>query len=385
MAWDNGNNNNPWGQKPSGGNSGGGGFGGGGSRRPGGGNTPDAPDIDEMLRKSQEQLRRMMGGGDGFNFKKTAPLLLAAGVALWLATGIYTVKSNEQGVELTFGKWSNVAAPSTEGLHYHWPAPIGQTVVMDVTRQRIITVGYVVAGRDQQTRQDVPDESLMVTGDENLIDIDFRVTWNIANAGDFLFRVDEPEAAVKRAAESAMREIVGRQSFDVNRRELNELSRAAAARTQELLNQLQSGIRIDGVSVEATNPPVPVVNADRDLQNATNEAQKARIEADGYRMSIIPRAEGQALAVRQEADAYREKVINQAKGDAERFTSVYQAYQANKDVTKTRMYLETMEKVLGGANKLVIDSGAKGLAPYLPLPIPGNSAQPAPRTAPAQQ
>lgn len=372
MAWDNGGNNNPWGQKP------GGGFG-GGAKRPQGGGNMEPPNIDEMLKKSQEQLRRMMGGGGGdFNILKALPKLLVVGAILWAITGFYTVKDNEQGVELIFGRWSNVGAPSTGGLHYHWPSPVGSTLVMDVSRERIVTVGYVVSGRDQQNRQDVPDESLMVTGDENLIDIDFRVTWNISNLGDFLFRVDEPEAAVKRAAESAMREIVGRQSFDVNRRELNELSRAAAARTQELLDQLQSGIRIRGVSVEATNPPAPVVNADRDLQNATNEAQKARIEADGYRMSIIPRAEGQALAVRQEADAYREKVVNQAKGDAERFRAVYQAYQANKDVTMTRMYLETMEKVLGSANKLVVDSGAKGVAPYLPLPL-ANPAAPAPR------
>ncbi|MFN7901418.1 MAG: FtsH protease activity modulator HflK [Holosporales bacterium] len=371
MTWQgDGDNNNPWGKKPDG-------------RKPETGSDKsqkprqpidaDVIQINDFLKKGQEHFRGMFtgkgkGGGN--------PVPMFAGIVgililLWLVTGFYRVRPSEVGIETTFGVWSNNNETLSDGLHFHWPSPIGESRIVNVTGERRVSIGYKDSPRDPNLRQDVPGESLMLTGDENIVDVDFRITWDIKNAGDFLFKIDDPLAAVKRAGESAMREIIGQKPFTfVLSDKRRDIESAVVVRAQELLDDLQSGIRVRAVFLEAVNPPASVVDAFREVQRARTDAETAKNQAESYRNDILPKAEGQAIAVVQEAQGYREKVVSQAKGDADRFRAVHQAYLSGKEVTSTRLYYETVEQVLRGANKIVVDNEKQSVTPYL-LPVPG--------------
>jgi len=370
MPWENKGGGGPWGGGGgSGGSGGSGGPGGGGSWGRGGGSGGQRPpDIEDLIKKGQDRVRSLIPGGGGLG--KSAYLLIALVVVIgWLLTGTYRVQTNEQGVVLRFGQWTDTTAP---GLNWHLPWPIESVETPSVTSVRQIDVGFVAAGneRSRAARRDVEEESLMLTGDQNIIDIDFSVQWKIADAGQYLFNIREPEATVKIAAESAMREIIGRTDIQPA---LTEARGTVEAETRSLLqatlNEYEAGIEITELVLQDVQPPKAVIDAFNDVLRAQQDRDRLRNEADKYRNDILPRARGAALRVVQEAEAYKEQLLNEAEGEAERFLSVYRAYQQNPDVTRRRMYLETMQGVLSNTDKVIMDSGpgGTGAIPYLPL------------------
>ena len=361
----------PWSSQ---GGGGGGGWQGGGDQggpwgRGSGGGGPQPPDLEELLRKGQDRMRRIMprgfGGGRGLI------LILILIVAVWLGSGFYRVQADEQGIELVFGKLVNTTEP---GLRYNWPAPIGQVYRPKVTRINRVEIGFrsgVDAGRGVPVRQ-VDNERQMMTGDENIIDINFVVLWKIKDAGRFLFNVRAPAQTVKAAAESAMREVIGKTKAEYARAEgRSDVEQKSRTLLQNILNAYKAGIQIDQVQLQKVDPPEQVIDAFRDVQRARADAERARNEARSYANAIVPRAQGDAAQMILEAKAYQKQVVAGAEGDAQRFLAVYAQYKMAKDVTVKRIYLETMEKVLKGTNKVIIDraaGGAQGVLPYLPLP-----------------
>jgi membrane protease subunit HflK len=313
-------------------------------------------------------MKRFIPGGVGGG--RGLLLIMVLVVAVWLGSGFYTVEPDEQGVELVFGEWISTTQP---GLNYNLPAPIGQVYMPKVTRVNRVEIGYR-SGSDSTrttTQRQVPNESLMLTGDENIIDVNFVVLWIINDAGKFLFNIRSPEQTVGDAAESAMREVIGKTEAEYARAEGR---RDVETRTQELLQAILdlygTGILITQVQLQKVDPPEVVIDSFRDVQRARADRERAMNEADAYANTIIPRARGEAAQMVQEANAYKAEVVARAEGDAERFLAVYESYSVARDVTVQRIYLETMESILKGMNKIIIDSsggGAQGVLPYLPL------------------
>ena len=363
MTWSSGGGGNggPWGRSP-----GGGGRRGGGGR--GGGGQPPPPDLEEMLRRGQDRFRSWMPGLRG---SRGLILLLLIAIGIWLLTGFYRVEPDEQGVVLRWGEWTKTTQP---GLNYHLPWPFETVIRPKVTKINRAEIGYrtlVDSQRGAFTRA-VPDESLMLTGDENIIDVKFTVFWRIMDAGQYLFNIQAPERTVKDAAESAMREVIGKtrlQSALAEERLL--LAQQTHQLTQQVLDYYGAGIEITQIEPQDIAPPEAVIAAFRDVQAARADQERAKNEAEAYRNDIIPRARGAAERLVQEGTAYKEEVVARAQGEAARFLSVYSEYEQNMDVVRRRMYLETMEEVLGGIDKIIIDSaaqGGSGVVPYLPLP-----------------
>ena len=346
-----------------------GGSGGPWGRGPGGGPTP--PNLEDVLRQGQDRLRAILPGGLGGG--RGLILILIAVAILWAASGFYRVQPDEQGVALVFGEWKADPQTTGPGLHWNYPWPVGEALTPSVETINSIEIGYNSVGQGRGGRTtDVPEESLMLTGDQNIIDIDFSVQWKIKNAGLFLFNIRDPAATVKVAAESAMREVIGQ--IDIQPA-LTEAREQVQADTQLLLQQMldtyEAGIEITQVQLQDVQPPKAVIDAFDDVQRALQDRDRLQNEADAYRNDIIPRARGEAVQLVQNASAYREKVINEAQGDAARFLSVYREYVTAKTVTIQRMYLETMSALFKDTEKMVIDSGAEGQlnpVPYLALP-----------------
>jgi membrane protease subunit HflK len=305
-------------------------------------------------------------------------------LAVWLASGFYRVGADEQGVVLRFGRWERTEPP---GLRYHLPSPIETALLPKVTRVNRIEIGYRSSGEGgRRGDRDVPDESLMLTGDENIIDIDFTVFWLIKDAGQFLFKIRDPEVTVKKAAESAMREVIGRTELQPALTEARQqIETSTRQLLQAMLDEFSAGVSITQVQLQKADPPAPVIDAFNDVQRARADRERLRNEAEAYRNDITPRARGEAERLIQEASAYREQVVSLADGDADRFRKTYDAYLLAKDVTARRMYLETMEEVLRGAHKVIVDSetgAGQGVVPYLPLtPLQPSAGQP-PKAAP---
>jgi modulator of FtsH protease HflK len=356
-------------------NQGGGWQGGGGQGpwggRPGGGQQP--PDLEELLRRSQERVKKIFpgGGGGGLGNNRRAWVIIPlALVVIWLASGFYRVQPAEQGVVLRFGAWDRTTQP---GLNWHFPAPIESVMTPQVTRVNRVEVGFrsgADATRESASR-DVPNESLILTGDENIVDINFVVLWQIKDAGEYLFNVRDPEQTVKAVAESVMREIIGETPFaEATTEGRGEIELAARERMQATLDDYGAGILVNQVQLQKVDPPGEVIDAFRDVQRAQADRERAQNEAETYANDILPRARGEAERLIQEAQAYREEVVADAQGDAQRFLAVYDAYAKAPDVTTRRIYLETMEQVLRDMNKVVIDkaAGSTGVIPYLPLP-----------------
>ncbi len=296
-------------------------------------------------------------------------LLFLIVVGIWLLSGFYRIQPDEQGVVLRFGEWIKTTQP---GLNYHLPAPFETVIKPKVTKINRAEIGYrtVDSGRGVLTRP-VPDESLMLTGDENIIDVKFTVFWRIRDAGKFLFNIRSPERTVKDAAESAMREVIGKTKLEKALAEGRlRLAEQTHELTQVVLDSYGAGIEITQVEPQDIAPPEAVIAAFRDVQAARADQERLKNEAEAYRNDIIPRARGEAERVVQEATAYKEQVVAHAEGEAQRFTSVFEEYQHAREIIKRRMYLETMERLLRGMNKVVIDSssGSSGVVPYLPLP-----------------
>jgi membrane protease subunit HflK len=366
----------PWKQQGGGGGGpwGGGGGGGGGQgpwgRGGGGGGGAQPPDFEEMLRKSQDRMKRFVPGG--FGSGRGILFALLGFVVLWLVFGgiFYRVQPDEQGVVLRFGKWVATTPP---GLHFKLPVPIESVVTPKVTRVNRILVG--VQGSDipgRTTGRDIPEESLMLTGDENIVDIDFTVFWKIKDAGMFLFNIRDPEQTVKLVAESAMREVIGQTEIQSALTEgRNLVETATHDRVQKLIDEYGAGIQIEGVQLLSVDPPQPVIDAFIDVQRARADEERVQNEAEAYKNDILPRARGEAEKMIQEANAYKEQIVNKAQGEAQRFLAIYDSYKVAKDITKQRVYLETIEEVFRDMNKIIIDSsasGGQGVVPYLPLP-----------------
>ena len=370
MAWKPQGGGGPWG---GGGNSGGpwGGSNGGGGGRPGGGQQP--PDIEEMLRRSQDNFKNMVPGG--FGSGRAISLAVVAAIALWLLSGFFRVDAGHQGVVMLFGKH----VPEQDvgpGLHWYFPAPIGRVETPNVEAVRRIDVGFVGAGetpsafgRAPSAGRDVLEESLMLTKDQNIIDVDFTVQWKIKDAGHYLFNIRDPEVTVKLAAESSMREVIGQTDLEkalTSDREL--VANTTRNLLQEILDDYKSGITVIQVQFLKGEPPAQVIDAFNDVQSARQDQDRLKNEAQAYANKIVPTAEGEAAKMVQQAEAYKEQVIKQAEGEAKRFLSVYESYKAAKDVTTQRLYLEAMEEVMKNSNKVILDKNGGGVVPYLPLP-----------------
>ena len=365
----------PWGQ-------GGGPFG----QRPGG--QGPLPDLDALIARIQAFIRSLLGGGPRGRFTggRGLALLGLAVVALWLISGIYRVEPDELGVVLRFGAYNERTQP---GLHWHIPWPVEHVVTPAVTRINRIEIGFQSVGAVQsdssgQGRIAKPQESLMLTGDENIIDINFAVFWKVSDAVAYLFNVRNPDLVVKAVAESSMREVIGRMPIQPALTELRgQIASDVMRQTQQVLENYKAGIEITGVQLQGVNPPSEVVESFVDVQRANTDAERLRNEAEAYRNDIVPRARGDAARIVAEGQGAKQSSVAQATGQTQRFLSVLAAYQQAKEVTLRRMYIETMQDVLTRSPALVVDDKLKGLVPFLQLSPP--TAPPRPAGPPGAQ
>lgn len=353
----------PWGQGPSGGGGGGGG---------------QQPDLEELLKRSQDRLKQVMPGS---GLPGPLMLLLAAPIVAVLGFYLFTFRVNpdELGVVLRFGEFVRQEPP---GLHFRLPPPIEEVRLPKVTRQNIIEIGMRSGTSTrglQTTVRDVPEESLMLTGDENIVDVDFVVYWRIKDAASYLFNIQQPEATVKEVAESAMREIVGKSNIAPLLTEARQKAEADAQRLiQSTLDSYKAGIQIDQVQLQKVDPPMQVIDAFRDVQAARADQERLQNEAFSYANRIVPEARGEAERILQGAEGFKQQTVAEAQGQAARFLSVYEEYAKAPEVTRQRLFLETMERVLAGADKIILDNkGGQGVVPFLPLDQMQQRARPA--------
>jgi modulator of FtsH protease HflK len=363
----------PWGSGPRGGGPWGGGPRNNGSGSGPRGRGPYPPDFEDLLRRGQDRVRRLLPGGSGTG--TGIAIVVIAVVVLWLVSGFYRVLPDEVGVVLRFGAYNRTTQP---GLNYHLPRPIETVLTPSVTRVNRTEIGYRSGEAGQVGVRQEPEEGLMLTGDENIVDINFTVFWVINDAKAYLFNIRDPELTVKSAAESAMREVVGEtpiaQALAEGRAKIEADTRQLL---QSILDSYGSGIQITQLQLQRVDPPAEVIDAFRDVQAALADQARLRNEAETYRNGIIPGARGDAVQIEQQAEAYRLATVARAQGDAARFLSVYHAFSVARDVTLERLYLETMEEVLKNSNKVIIDKSAQGngVLPYLPLPALGGGAK----------
>jgi membrane protease subunit HflK len=350
MPWNDNANPGPWGSPPPG--DGDDGRKDPGRGRLGGSRRGPPPGLDPLI----DRLRSLFGRGDGPRSGAVA-VFAAAAFGLWAASGVYIVQPNEEAVVTTFGKFTRREAP---GLRYHLPIPIEHAEKVPVTDLKRIDVGGANPG-------DLPEESLMLTGDENIVDIEFSVTWRVADAKDYVFNVRDPEEAVKAVAESAMREVAGKtdlQSILTSGR--GKVQIAAAELMQKTLDRWGAGVTVVEVQIRSANPPAEVADAFRQVASAGQDAESKVNEANTYRNRVINEAKGDAARLTQSAEAYREQAVREALGETARFNQIYGEYKRAPAVTRQRLYIETMQQVLAKSNKVVIDS--KGASAPIILP-----------------
>ena len=343
----------PWGSSSGNKNPGsGGGF-------SGGNNNKDS--IDDLLSDLKNKYKFKMpfkGGTKGFSF------IIVLAILAWLATGFYRVEPDEQGVELLFGKWNETT--TAPGLHYFFPTPIGKVLTPKVEAIRKINVGFRSNG---SSNRDVLEESMMLTSDQNITELDYTVLYRVKDAGQFLFNLRDPEETVKVISESVLREVVGQTKLEdlltVSRQSVERESRTIL---QELLDDYEVGILIQSIQLQDVNPPREVIDAFDDVQKARQDKERTVNQAEAYSNTIVPEARGEAEKILQEAEGYKNKLVKQAEGEASRFTQVLNTYENAKDTTKKRIYLETLRDVLSGSSKIMIDKNSgSGVVPYLPL------------------
>jgi membrane protease subunit HflK len=347
--------------------------------------------MDMLIGRLQAMVRRLIGGGRGggpgsrFTGGRSIALIGIAVALLWLASGFYHVQPDELGVVLRFGAYSYRTEP---GLHWHLPWPIETVQMPAVTRINRTEIGYRTVGADTSDTntpgiRDVPSESEMLTGDENIIDVNLAVFWKISNAEDYLFNVRDPAMLVKAVAESSIREVIGRTPIQPALTELRAtIQHEVLTQTQNILDGYHAGVEITDVKLQRVNPPPAVVESFLDVQRANTDAERMRNEAEAYRNDIVPRARGDAARIVAAGEGARQARIAQATGQAQQFDAVLKAYQAAKDVTLQRMYLDTMSDILRHSKLLVVDDKLKGLLPFLRLNVPP-AAQPPAAAAPA--
>jgi membrane protease subunit HflK len=299
-------------------------------------------------------------------------LVVVVLLALWGLSGFFRVDTQEIGVVLRFGKFVREEPP---GLRYHWPYPIETALTPPALRVNKTDVGLrpVEDMRRGTSVRELPEESLMLTGDENIVDVDFSVFWIVkpGGVGDFLFNIQNPEGTVKAVAESAMREVVGRSTIQpILTGARQNIETSVQTLMQKMLDSYGAGILIQQVQLQKVDPPNQVIDSFRDVQAARSDLERAQNEAQTYANKVVPEARGRAAKVIQDAEAYREQTVAEAKGQTSRFLQIYDQYKKAPDVTRERMYLETMESILAGADKTIIDTGTQspGVVPYLPLP-----------------
>ena len=372
----------PWGSFGGGGGGSGGGDGPRGPRPPGpGGGGPrrpaNGPDFDDLMRQLNDRFKGWFGGPGG----RPRPSVLAAvaGVAFlaWALSGVFIVQPDEEGVVRRFGAYVRSEGP---GLRYHLPAPLEAVEKVSVTSLKALNVGGA-------NNTDVPEESLMLTGDENIVDLNFTVQWRVADAAAYLFRLTEPDAAVKMTAESAMREVVGNMALQsILTTGRGQVQAQSAELMQRILDSWGAGVSIVEVQIRTANPPQEVIAAFREVANAGQDAEAATNEANTYRNRVINEAKGDAARITQAAEAYKEQVVREAQGEADRFTSILAEYRGAPAVTRQRLYTETMERILRNSNKVMVDTAPGSTAPIvLPPDVLRRPAQPqAAPAAPAQ-
>lgn len=382
MPWNDNANPGPWGAPPP--NDGNGDkkppprrpTGGGGGNGPRGPRRPEGPELNAAFERLQQQVRDFFGGPGGDGIRPGAIAAVAGvGFGLWALSGIYIVQPNEQAVVTTFGAYSRSEGP---GIRYHLPIPLERVEKVPVTSLNRIDIGGTATN-------DVPAESLMLTGDENIVDLDFSVTWRVANARNFVFNVRDQDSAVKAVAESAMREVVGRTPLqDVLTRGRGQVQAQAAETMQRTLDSWNAGVTVVEVQIRTANPPTEVVAAFRDVTNAQQDAESAANEANTYRNRVINEAKGDAAKLIESARGYREQSVREATGDVSRFDQIYNEYRKAPGVTKERLYIETMQRVLQNSNKVVIDGKGASAPIILPPDVfrPRTAAPPTVRVEP---
>jgi len=350
----NNNDNNPWGS--------------GGGNNPWSGGNSNNMDFEDSIKKAKERFGKFKIGGP-----RNISILILIAILVWLASGFYRVEPDEQGIELLFGKWNETT--TQPGLHYFFPRPIGQTITPKVEVIRKINVGFRSANdlgfaSNSNAERKVIEESLMLTGDQNIADVRFTVLYKIKDAGNFLFKLRNPETTVKDMSESVMREVVGQRDLQFllteGRQEVEQVVRVLL---QEILDSYKSGIFVQSVQLQSVDPPDQVIDAFDEVQRARQDKDRLVNEANSYLNKIVPNARGEAAKLVENAKAYKEQVVKQAEGIAQNFIDVYDSYKDAKEVTRRRIYLETLREVLEGENKIILDdSGSgQGVVPYLPL------------------
>ena len=358
-----------------------------GPRKPGG-EGPQIPEIDEIVKKGQEQLRVLMGGrgrqggGGGGNSNPLGPIFSGQGLALgalvaaglWAYMSFYTVRPEERAVELFLGEFSTVSDP---GLNFA-PWPVVTAEIVQVTGERTTDIGSGALGAN--------DSGLMLTRDQNIVDIEFQVVWNVSDASAFLFNLKDPAGTIRAVAESAMRDIIARSELaPVLNRDRGVIAADLRANVQSTLDSYNAGINVVRVNFDRADPPREVIDAFREVQAAQQERDRLEKEADAYANRVTAGARGEAAQLLEDAEGYRARVVNAAEGEASRFLAVYEEYVKAPDVTRKRMYLETMEGVLSRMNKVILDGvqsgeGGQGVVPFLPL---SELNRPAPATGAA--
>lgn len=344
----------PWGQGPS--SSGGG-------RGP---NNVRPPDLEDIFKRLREFMRRW------FPNQSPNTMLLALGggglLFLWILTGVYQIQPAEQGVVLRFGQYVDKLG---SGLHVRLPYPIEVVLRPNVEAENQLNVGFIREnGVADAPTIDISAESIMLTGDENVVDLDFDVFWKVADAEKYLFEVKDVQNTIKAVAESAMREVVGNNKIETVQTEGRVVVQQDVQKLmQRTLDSYNAGVTITRVILLKVDPPAQVIDAFRDVQAARADQEKRRNEAQKYQNTIVPQARGEAAKIVQDAEAYKQKVVTEAQGEAQRFTSILDQYRNAKQVTRERMYIETMQRVLGNTNKIVIENKS-GIIQYLPMPMP---------------
>ena len=319
--------------------------------------------IDNLLNNFFSKIKKIFFNGGPGNKKSIISAVLIL-LIIWIISGFYKVNANEQGVILRFGEWVRTTQP---GLHYHLPYPIETAKTPKVTKINKTEIGFVTF---RDSKRLLLEESLMLTGDENIVDINFSVFWLIKDAGKFLFNVRNPERSVKAVSESVMREVIANSLISSALAEgRKDIETKSIKAIQLVLDNYGSGVEITQLQLQKVDPPDQVIDSFRDVQRARADKEKAINEAIAYRNDIIPKARGNAAKIVQESEAYKKEVIARSEGDTNRFNSILKSYKTNEDVTKNRIYLETLEEVFQNANKVIIDTKqGSGVIPYLPLP-----------------
>lgn len=340
-----GDSQGPWGRKTRSGGTGSGG------QRP--------PDFEDLLQKGQARFQSFFSGG-GYSSKKLWGGIFVV-LIVWFATGIFRVNEGEQGAVLRFGKWVRTA--SDTGLHYRLPFPVESVIVRKVAEINRIDVGGIGGGYHDE------GQAFMLTGDENILDVNMTIFWFIKELDKYLFRSASPERTVSIAADSIVREVIAKTPMELAlTKGKSDIVLEIQKRLQDTLDEYEIGIQIQKVDLQKVDAPTPVIDAFREVQSARADEERMVNEATGYRDSILPRTRGEAAQVLEEAVAYKEQIVRNAKGDAGRFNSIYESYTLSPEVTMNRMYLETMEEVFSKTQKVFVDAKTQGVLPYLPLP-----------------